>query len=149
MFEYQGSFLKRGKRLFGNSPWHTSLIHFRDKSTRREGMQAALAYLGFFAPWIPQPILRLRHHPCESLSFHDEVERLQGSRWSLGILGLFQALCDTPRQKPRETVMNCCGSFTNLSRRSYFKNAMGCFEKTITWVFSLSLRKKISEEIYG
>ena len=104
MFEYQGSFWKRGKRLFGNSPLHTSLIHFRDKSTRREGMQAALAYLGFFAPWIHQPILRLRHHPCETLSFHDEVERLQGSRWSLGILGLFQALCDTPRQKPREQL---------------------------------------------
>ena len=63
-----------------------------------------LAYLGFFAPWIHQPILRLRHHPCETLSFHDEVERLQGSRWSLGILGLFQALCDTPRQKPREQL---------------------------------------------
>lgn len=42
--------------------------------------------------------------------------------------------------------MNCCGSFTNLSRWSYFKNAMGCFEKTITWVFSLSL--SLSERRY-
>ena len=39
--------------------------------------------------------------------------------------------------------MNCCGSFTNLSRWSYFKNAMGCFEKTITLVFfSLSLSER-------
>ena len=44
--------------------------------------------------------------------------------------------------------MNCCGSFTNLSRWSYLKNAMGCFEKTITWVFSLSLSLSLSERRY-
>ena len=146
MFEYQGSFWKRGKRLFGNSPLHTSLIHFRDKSTRREGMQAALAYQGFFAPWIHQPILRLRHHPCETLSFHDEVERLQGSRWSLGILGLFQALCDTPRQKPREQLWIVVGH-SPIYRGGAISKMLWVVLRRLSLEFFLSLSLSRKEDI--